>query len=59
MCKTEKFFVSSIKERLEGISIDLQYLVDNNQSAANKDKLIWAQAKINDLSRLLNTIKNS
>ena len=58
MCKTEKFFVSSIEERLEGISIDLKYLVDNNHTA-NKDKLIWAQAKINDLSRLLNTIKNS
>jgi hypothetical protein len=55
MCKTEKFFVSSIEDRLEGVSRDIQYLIDNHSK--NKDKWIWFQAKLNDMSRLLNSIK--
>lgn len=55
MCKTEKLFVTSIKDRLEGISRDLQYLIDNGMK--ERDKFIWSQAKVNDLMRLLNAIK--
>lgn len=57
MCKTEKFFINSIVDRLDGVISDVDYLIKNNSKS--KDKLVWSKAKVNDLKRLLNSIKES
>lgn len=57
MCKTEKFFIDSIIDRLDGVISDVDYLIENNPKS--KDKLVWSKAKVNDLKRLLNSIKES
>lgn len=57
MCKTEKFFIDSIIDRLDGVISDVDYLIENNSKS--KDKLVWSKAKVNDLKRLLNSTKES
>lgn len=48
-----------VNERIEELQTDLESLqstIDENDRES-KDKLVWAKAKVNDLIRLLNSIK--
>lgn len=59
MRQSEKFTIKSIEERLEIIQTDLQYMKKGNLSAKEKDLIIWSSAKINDVTRVLNTLKGN
>lgn len=59
MRQSEKFTIKSIEERLEIIQTDLQYMKKGNLSAEEKDLIIWSSAKINDVIRVLNTLKGN
>lgn len=60
MNKQGKWMLLSIRQKVESIQTDIQVMnnaVLNKEDKEARDKLIWAQAKLNDLQRLLYSIK--
>lgn len=59
MKKQFRRFLYLANERIEEIQIDVESALNevDIKDRETRDKLIWAKAKINDLSRLLNSIK--
>lgn len=59
MKKQFRRFLYLANERIEEIQIDVESALNevDTKDRETRDKLIWAKAKISDLSRLLNSIK--
>lgn len=60
MNKQSKWMLLSVCQKVESIQVDIQTMngvVLNKEDKETRDKLIWAQAKLNDLQRLLHSIK--
>lgn len=60
MNKQKKWMLLSVQQKIESLQTEIQVIQDcviSNEDKDGRDKLIWSLAKLNDLQRLIHSIK--